>query len=86
MIFGHLAFDNIFAVVAGLVDIGLALALIKWRVEFTRATARVQRGLGPMGRRTAARSDPRWTLTVGMGFLAIGVLSVCLGLMLDLEQ
>lgn len=84
MLFGHVAFDNVVAVVTGLIDIGLGMALVRWRVEFTRATAQVQRSFGPLGRRVAAHSDPRWALAVGVGFMAIGVLSVCLGLLLKL--
>ena len=86
MLFGHLAFDNVFAVVTGLIDVGLGLALTRWRVEFTRATAQVQRRFGPLGRRSAAHADPRWALAVGVGFIAFGVLSICLGLLLKLEH
>jgi hypothetical protein len=86
MIFGHFTIENIGILIGGIISAVVGVGLLKWRAEFERAAADIQRGLGRVGQRVASRPQ-RWaTVVVGYGFIAFGILFVCLGMFADLAK
>lgn len=86
MIFGHVNIDNLIAIVTGVISIAVGIGILKWRAEFDRAAAQIQRGLGPIGERIARQPRGRWTVIGAVGFIALGVFVLGLGLLAKLTH
>jgi len=82
MLAGNLGWDNVFAVVSGLISIVLGAAIWRRPTSFWQATDSIQRKLG----NRPPPNTVKYVVISGAGFVILGSVLLALGLAVDLTQ
>jgi hypothetical protein len=86
MVFGSFEAGNFFALATGLVSVLVGYALLRGAAWFENAASKIQRQLGPLGRR-AARAQRRWvTVLSAIVAIVIGALCIAAALLLKAQS